>query len=155
MSYVTFYPVSGLQPHNSKVYNRTNMAEGESVSSNSDGLVKFNRIRLVGIEYPGYIEDENRMLETLGGEEALSRTYSHPTRRLELSFRPGDPYSHTACGDRCLTANLLLRVKQRKKKRKEGGTEPHTQEVKYEQEILGVVGTTFKYVHKVAVNFIV
>lgn len=82
------------------------------------------------------------MLETLGGEETVARTYSNPARRLEMRFRPGDPYCHAVCADRYSTANLLLRVKRRKKKRRDGSDEPA--EVKYEQEILGIVANTFK-----------
>lgn len=112
------------------------------VSSSNGGQITVNQIKFVGVEYPGYIKDENHMLETLGGEETVSRTYSHPTRRLELSFRPDDPYAHTVCADRYPTANLLVRVKRRKKKQREGTSEP--EEVKYEQEIMGIVGNTFK-----------
>ena len=119
-----------------------NLEENRSVSSSNNGQITFNQVRLVGIEYPGYIKDETRMLETLGGEDTVARTFSSPARRLELSFRPGDPYCHAVCADRYPTANLLLRVKQRKKKRREGSDEPP--EVKYEQEILGIVGNTYK-----------
>lgn len=83
------------------------------------------------------------MLETLGGEEKVTRTFSNSTRRLELSFRPEDPYAHAVCADRFPTANLLLRVKRRRKKQREGTSQP--EEVKYEQEILGIVGNTFKF----------
>lgn len=120
-----------------------NIQNGD-LSSSSNGQILVNQVKFVGIEYPGYIKDENHMLETLGGEETVSRTYSIPTRRLELSFRPADPYAHAVCADRYPTANLLLRVKQRKKKQREGSNEPA--EVKYEQEVLGIVGNTFKYV---------
>lgn len=118
-----------------------NPATGD-LSSSNNGQIIVNQVKFVGIEYPGFIKDENHMLETLGGEEAVSRTYSIPTRRLELSFRPEDPYAHSLCGDRYATANLLLRVKRRKKKQQRGNGE--TEVVKYEQEILGIVGNSFK-----------
>ena len=118
------------------------MEEDGVVSSSNNGRITFNQVKFVGIEYPGYIKDEKHMLETLGGEETVAKTFSTPARRLELCFRPEDPYCHAVCADRYSTANLLLRVKQRKKKRKEGSEEPA--EVKYEQEILGIVGNTYK-----------
>lgn len=114
----------------------------EDVSSTSSGRITFNQGKFVGIEYPGYIKDENQMLETLGGEETVAKTYSSPGRRLELSFRPDDPYCHAVCGDRYSTPNLLLRVKQRKKKSRDGSNQSTV--VKYEQEILGIVANTFK-----------
>ena len=113
-------------------------------SSPNGGRITFNQVKFVGVEYPGYIKDENHMLETLGGEETVSRTFSNSSRRLELSFRPEDPYAHAVCADRFPTANLLLRVKRRKKKQREGTSQPG--DVIYEQEILGIVGNTFKYV---------
>lgn len=120
-----------------------NSEQNSDVSSRIDnGRITFNTTKFVGIDYPGFIKDENRMLETLGGEDTVARTYSISGRRLELSFRPRDPYCHAVCADRYPTANLLLRVKQRKKKRREGSEPP---EVKYEQEILGIVANTFKF----------
>lgn len=119
-----------------------NLLEKRDISSCNNCRITFNQVKFVGIEYPGYIKDEKHMLETLGGEEAVSRTYSSPARRLEMSFRPEDPYCHAVCADRYSTANLLLRVKQRKKKTREGSGE--LAEVKYDQEILGIVGNTFK-----------
>lgn len=113
-------------------------------SSPNDGQITVKQVNLVGVEYPGYIKDENHMLETLGGEETVSRTFSNSSRRLELSFRPEDPLAHAVCADRFPTANLLLRVKRRKKKQREGASQPEV--VEYEQEILGIVGNTFKYV---------
>ena len=119
-----------------------NVEENSEISFSNNGQIIFNQTKFVGIEYPGYIKDENHMLETLGGEDTVAKTYSNPTRRLELSFRPEDPYCHAVCADRYSTSNLLLRVKQRKKKRRQGSDEPP--EVTYEQEILGIVGNTFK-----------
>ena len=138
-------------PHTPRTYLRgrkmaenmdQNSEQNNDVSSRIDnGRITFNTTKFLGIDYPGLIKDENRMLETLGGEDTVARTYSISGRRLELSFRPRDPYCHAVCADRYPTANLLLRVKQRKKKRREGSEPP---EVKYEQEILGIVANTFK-----------
>ncbi|XP_068695106.1 general transcription factor 3C polypeptide 5-like [Montipora foliosa] len=124
----------------------TNQNDEEIIDPSSrvdNGRIAFSATKFVGINYPGYVKDESRMLHTLGGEDAVARTYSNSGRRLEMSFRPGDPHCHAVCADRYPTANLLLRVKQRKKKRR--GDSSETSEVKYEQEILGIVGTTFKF----------
>ncbi|XP_055516216.1 general transcription factor 3C polypeptide 5 [Leucoraja erinacea] len=104
--------------------------------------------RLVCAEYPGVVRDPLKMLETLGGEEGVSRIYADPSRRLELHFRPKDPYCHPVCGNRFPSTSMLLRVKRKKKKiraeapPKEGECE---EEIKYEMEILGVIGTTYKF----------
>ncbi|XP_067825608.1 general transcription factor 3C polypeptide 5 isoform X1 [Heptranchias perlo] len=104
--------------------------------------------RLVCAEYPGMVRDARKMLETLGGEEGVSRTYADPCRRLELHFRPKDPYCHPVCANRFPSTSMLLRVKRRRKKSRataspeEGDGE---EEVKYEMEVLGLIGTTYKF----------
>ncbi|KAM7092316.1 general transcription factor 3C polypeptide 5 [Molossus nigricans] len=101
--------------------------------------------RLVCVEYPGMVRDVSKMLSTLGGEEGVSRIYADPTKRLELYFRPKDPYCHPVCANRFSTSSLLLRVR-RKTKRQEGvpGPEPHPQ-VTFDVEILGIVPTIYKF----------
>ena len=117
------------------------MAEDLPEKCDEISSVSFRQNKLVGIEYPGYVEDVNKMLQTIGGEEAVTQTNDGNPTRLELCYRPEDPYCHPMCGDSFPTSNLLLRVK---KKRKKGGT-AKKEEVKYEQEILGIVDTTFRY----------
>ncbi|XP_078406305.1 general transcription factor 3C polypeptide 5 [Cetorhinus maximus] len=104
--------------------------------------------RLVCAEYPGMVRDPRKMLETLGGEEGVSRTYADPCRRLELHFRPKDPYCHPVCANRFPSTSMLLRVKRRwRKVRTKASPEEvgREEEVKYEMEILGVIGTTYKF----------
>ncbi|XP_072908456.1 general transcription factor 3C polypeptide 5 [Hemitrygon akajei] len=103
--------------------------------------------RLVCAEYPGLVRDPLKMLETLGGEEGVSRAYADPCRRLELHFRPKDPYCHPVCGNRFPSTSMLLRVKRRRRKitAKETSKEGESEEVKYEMEILGIIGTTYKF----------
>lgn len=50
----------------------------------------------------------------------LFQTYSLKNRRLELRFRPDDAFSKPACGDRHKTLSLLLKVKVRRQKNKNG-----------------------------------
>lgn len=101
--------------------------------------------RLVCVEYPGIVRDVSKMLPTLGGEEGVSRTYADPTKRLELYFRPKDPYCHPVCANRFSTSSLLLRIK-RKTKQQKGvpGSEAHP-EVTFDMEILGIVSTIYKF----------
>uniref|UniRef100_A0A8C6UIN9 General transcription factor IIIC, polypeptide 5 n=1 Tax=Neogobius melanostomus TaxID=47308 RepID=A0A8C6UIN9_9GOBI len=74
--------------------------------------------RLVCVEYPAVIQNLQRALHSLGGERAVSKTYAHPNRRLELRFRPEDPFCHSVCGNRLDSGNLLLRVRRRVRKTK-------------------------------------
>ncbi|XP_072422108.1 general transcription factor 3C polypeptide 5 [Chiloscyllium punctatum] len=104
--------------------------------------------RLVCAEYPGAVRDPRKMLDTLGGEEGVSRTYADPSRRLELHFRPNDPYCHPVCANRFPSTSMLLRVKRMQRKLRAGASplgERKGEEVKYEMEILGLIGTTYKF----------
>ncbi|KAJ8286299.1 hypothetical protein GJAV_G00036870 [Gymnothorax javanicus] len=94
--------------------------------------------KLVCVEYPGRVINVDKMLETLGGEQTVSKTYADPTRRIELNYRPRDPYCHPLCANRFPSTSVLLRV--RKRSRKGDGTD-----VRYDMEMLGVIGTCYKF----------
>ncbi|KAJ8260686.1 hypothetical protein COCON_G00164090 [Conger conger] len=94
--------------------------------------------RLVCVEYPGYVNNVDKMLETLGGEKTVSKTYADPTRRVELNYRPRDPYCHPLCANRFPSTSVLLRV--RKRSRKGSGTEAQVH-----MEMVGVIGTCYKF----------
>ncbi|NWI70125.1 TF3C5 factor, partial [Todus mexicanus] len=72
--------------------------------------------------------------------------YADPAKRLELYFRPKDPYCHPVCANRFPTSTMLLKVRRRTKKKKQLDTEEQTQpEVQFEMEILGIVTTIYKF----------
>ncbi|XP_054613736.1 general transcription factor 3C polypeptide 5 isoform X1 [Dunckerocampus dactyliophorus] len=94
--------------------------------------------KLVCVEYPALISSVDKMLQTLGGEQTVSKTYAHQNLRLELRYRPQDPFCHALCGNRFSSNNLLLRVRRRISKK-----DSRVAEIK--MEILGVIGTTYKF----------
>ncbi|XP_035246853.1 general transcription factor 3C polypeptide 5 [Anguilla anguilla] len=94
--------------------------------------------RLVCVEYPGLVVNVDKMLETLGGEKTVSKTFADPSRRIELNYRPRDPYCHPQCANRFTTTSLLLRVWKRS--RKGSGAD-----ARFEMETLGVIGTCYKF----------
>ncbi|XP_028664413.2 general transcription factor 3C polypeptide 5 [Erpetoichthys calabaricus] len=108
----------------------------------------FNR--LVCIEYPCRIRNEKAMLETLGGEDGMSKTFADPSKRLELCFRPQDPYCHPVCGNRYTSMSLLLRVRRRIQKvnteaKTESSEKIPTPTGQCHMEVLGFIGTTYKF----------
>ncbi|XP_029467819.1 general transcription factor 3C polypeptide 5 [Rhinatrema bivittatum] len=113
-------------------------------------LALSSRGRMVCVEYPGLVRDSEKMLLTLGGEEGVSRVYTDPSKRLELHFRPKDPYCHPVCANRFHVTAMLLRVKRTIRRWRSEMTgdavlqEPR-QEIKDEMEILGVIGTIYKF----------
>ncbi|XP_021546901.1 general transcription factor 3C polypeptide 5 isoform X2 [Neomonachus schauinslandi] len=101
--------------------------------------------RMVCVEYPGVVRDVSKMLRTLGGEEGVSRIYADPTKRLELYFRPKDPYCHPVCANRFSTSSLLLRIRRKTRRQREvPGPEPHPK-VTFDIEILGTISTIYKF----------
>ncbi|KPP71503.1 hypothetical protein Z043_109588 [Scleropages formosus] len=101
-------------------------------SPEGTAVLNVSQRRLVCVEYPGVVRHLDRALETLRGEKGVSK-------RLELYYRPRDPYCHPVCGNRYPSTNLLLRVRRRVRKGEGGG------EAQVAMEVLGVIGTTYKF----------
>ncbi|CAN9504823.1 unnamed protein product [Ophioblennius macclurei] len=100
--------------------------------------VEVREKRLVCVEYPAVLGSVHAMLASLGGEQAVTKTFANPNRRLELRFRPQDPFCHPACGNRFPTSNLLLRVRRQVRK-----NNPDAAEI--QMDILGIIATTYKF----------
>uniref|UniRef100_A0AAY4C7W1 General transcription factor 3C polypeptide 5 n=1 Tax=Denticeps clupeoides TaxID=299321 RepID=A0AAY4C7W1_9TELE len=94
--------------------------------------------KLVCVEYPGYVADVQKMLDTIGGEKGISKTYSDPSKRLELHYRPQDPYCHPVCGNRYPSTSLLLRVRRRVRR-------GNPEDVQLTVDALGVIETTYRF----------
>ncbi|KAK3035403.1 hypothetical protein RJ639_032931 [Escallonia herrerae] len=66
------------------------------------------------VHYPGYPSSTARALETLGGTEGIVKARTSQSNKLELHFRPEDPYSHPTLGELHPCHNFLLRISKRK-----------------------------------------
>ncbi|CAI9738629.1 Hypothetical predicted protein [Octopus vulgaris] len=108
----------------------------ESVPINTDKLTR----KVVCIEYPGIIKNVSRAMETLGGLEEINKRYVDSNQRLELRWRPADPYCKSSYGDSSNTNNLLFRFKRRKRKKLDG-----SYDYEHKVEILGIVKVTFRF----------
>lgn len=76
---------------------------------------------------------------------ASPQIYADPTKRLELYFRPKDPYCHPVCANRFSTSSLLLRVR-RKARRQAGGPGPEAHpEALFDVETVGIVSAVYKF----------
>nr|XP_061836875.1 general transcription factor 3C polypeptide 5-like [Nerophis lumbriciformis] len=113
------------------------LSDGDEVAGCSSTL-ELQDLKLVCVEYPAIIASVDKMLHTLGGELTMSKTYAHPNLRLELRYRPADPFCHFLCGNRYSSNNLLLKVRRRVRKKDNKVAEVN-------MEILGVIGTTYKF----------
>ncbi|KAM9322698.1 LOW QUALITY PROTEIN: general transcription factor 3C polypeptide 5 [Pholidichthys leucotaenia] len=104
----------------------------------SSGVVELPNRALMCVEHPARFSSVDKMLDTLGGVKTVGKTFANPSRRLELRFRPQDPFCHSVCGNRFPSSNLLLRVRQRVRKKDPKDAEIH-------MEMLGIISTTYKF----------
>ncbi|KAK2993664.1 hypothetical protein RJ640_009479, partial [Escallonia rubra] len=74
------------------------------------------------VHYPGYPSSTARALETLGGTEGIVKARNSQSNKLELHFRPEDPYSHPTLGELHPCHNFLLRISKRKIEDGAGGS---------------------------------
>lgn len=103
------------------------------------GTSRLSR-KLICIEYPGIVNNLSKALNTLGGLDDINTRYSDSNQRLELRWRPEDPYCKSSYGDSSATNNLLLSFKKRRKKRADG-----TFEYEHKVEIIGTVKVTYRF----------
>ncbi|KAF9663088.1 hypothetical protein SADUNF_Sadunf17G0002200 [Salix dunnii] len=67
------------------------------------------------VHYPGYPSSTSRAIQTLGGTESILKARSSQSNKLELYFRPEDPYSHPVSGELRSCHNMLLKISRKKK----------------------------------------
>lgn len=92
------------------------------------------------IYYPAKVENVEKAIQTLGGKNHLSEIMYTITEKLELRFRPDDPYCKPTSGERSPCTGLLLKVKIVKKRKKSGN-----QTVDIVPQVLGKVTSWFQF----------
>ncbi|KAG6413105.1 hypothetical protein SASPL_125806 [Salvia splendens] len=68
------------------------------------------------VHYPGYPSSVDRAIETLGGMQQILKARAEKPNKLELYFRPEDPYSHPASGELRPCTKYLLKFSKKKLK---------------------------------------
>ncbi|KAH6819246.1 hypothetical protein C2S51_002849 [Perilla frutescens var. frutescens] len=68
------------------------------------------------VHYPGYPSSTERAIETLGGMRNILKVRAEKSNKLELHFRPEDPYSHPAFGELHPCTKFLLKISKKKVK---------------------------------------
>ncbi|XP_057806849.1 uncharacterized protein LOC131021609 isoform X1 [Salvia miltiorrhiza] len=66
------------------------------------------------VHYPGYPSSTERAIETLGGMQQILKVRAEKSNKLELYFRPEDPYSHPASGELQPCTKFLLKISKKK-----------------------------------------
>lgn len=95
---------------------------------------------LVCVEFPGTVQNVDKMIDALGGIQVLNDTYNSINARLELRFRPQSTYCHGVFGDRNTTQHLMVKFKRKTTHYSDGSTE-----VSITPQIIGYIGTTYVF----------
>ncbi|CAG5131466.1 unnamed protein product, partial [Candidula unifasciata] len=98
----------------------------------------------VCVDYPGVIQNQDRALATMGGLDALSKVISEDLK-LELTFRPNDPYCKPTLGSYNPTRNLLLKIRRRLKVTEGTSACSSSSEdtFEYQVEVVGIVDRVY------------
>lgn len=95
--------------------------------------------QFVAIEYPGKVVNNEKMIETLGGLEELSKGIIEK-QKLQLKFRPNFYAKPALSTEPQETSGMLIKVRVRKSK-----TDPTKKPEAISAELVGTVGTTYKF----------
>ncbi|XP_060209462.1 uncharacterized protein LOC132636557 isoform X2 [Lycium barbarum] len=78
----------------------------------NDGSVSGNlpTNKVFAVHYPAYPSSVERAVETLGGIQGIVKARTSQSNKLELHFRPEDPFSHPAFGELNHSNNFLLKI---------------------------------------------
>ncbi|KAI8083091.1 RNA polymerase III transcription factor IIIC subunit-domain-containing protein [Halteromyces radiatus] len=89
----------------------------ESTTSEKAPIYPVGNRKFFCVEYPGVVKNIDRVLQTFGGEKAVSQVYKNKENNvLELRYRPNDPFCHTINGSIVPSSRVLVKVTRRRRK---------------------------------------
>jgi general transcription factor 3C polypeptide 5 (transcription factor C subunit 1) len=109
---------------------------------------------LVCIQYPGFVDNIDRAITSLGGTDTITQVYYEKNHSLEARLRPEDKYCKPALARSVPVTNMVLRVRRRRWKKCKGGgegeEEGEDQSVRVggpgcHVEVLGLVKQNFEF----------
>ena len=96
--------------------------------------------KLICIEYPGDVQNVDKMVETLGGSDNVNEVFSQPNRKLELRFRPNAIGCKPTCGEPMASeSNKSILIKAKLLKNVKTG------QTKIVHEIIGPIDTIYNF----------
>ncbi|XP_011655959.1 general transcription factor 3C polypeptide 5 isoform X1 [Cucumis sativus] len=72
------------------------------------------------VHYPSYPSSKHQAIESLGGTQSILKVRGLQSNKLELRFRPADPYSHPTYGELRPCSGFLLKICHSKSDTNEG-----------------------------------
>lgn len=137
------------------------MKKGKGQVSKSDPVTAAERKQLpnqtvFSVEYPGYVNNTNEAIETLGGYRRIQKAASGvrgskgELTNLDIRFRYNDPTSHPIEGTNSSTNNLLIKVTKKKRRPKALSTgDSEGEATQVTAKVVGVIARTARF-HKLA-----
>lgn len=55
--------------------------------------------QFICVDYPGYVENDEKAIRTLGGMDRIEQTFQRKTRKLFLNFTPDNLFSKMLCSN--------------------------------------------------------
>ncbi|XP_022911689.1 general transcription factor 3C polypeptide 5 [Onthophagus taurus] len=112
------------------------MEQNNDLPSSSAPTKENNFTRkLVCINYPGIVENVDKMLDTLGGLTEIENVVGERNRYLELRFRPEDKFCKPALSETDKKPGILVKVTKKEINGK----------VDYNYEVLGVNALSYSF----------
>ncbi|KAI4466175.1 general transcription factor iiic polypeptide 5 [Holotrichia oblita] len=93
--------------------------------------------KLVCIDYPGIVNNVDKMIESLGGMTEIERNISTKRKMLNLKFRPGDKYSKPTWSDLDKKPGILVKLTPKE------STDAAEQDYNY--EVVGITALTYSF----------
>ena len=93
-------------------------------------------MNLYRVEFPGYVKNQDKAIQILGGKKEIYTQLSKDTPSLNFSFRPNDKLSHKIVSEASTDPCVLIRIKAIRKYKMKNGKKVYT-ETKLIPEYLG------------------
>ena len=95
---------------------------------------------LLCIQFPGIVNNVDKMLTMIGGLEKLLKCYKSQGDRLELRFRPDDVYCRGVYGDKVIIDQVLVKVIKKTVTYSDGSND-----VTYNAKVIGICRSCYTY----------
>ncbi|KAL1448917.1 hypothetical protein WDU94_000166, partial [Cyamophila willieti] len=92
------------------------------------------------IYYPAVVKNEDKAIQSLGGSMHMSEMISSFNGRMDLKFRPDDPFCKPTVGERVNVTGLVVKLRIVKKRKKKSG-----ESVVVTPQVLGNVTAWFEF----------
>ncbi|OMJ19356.1 General transcription factor 3C polypeptide 5 [Smittium culicis] len=119
----------------------------EEENSGISKRIKFPNKFFYSIEYPGYVVNIDKALKTLGGSDNISNHIATSDKDpVELRYEPNNKSLLPLLGEVVPTNNVLIKIKRKIKKYKDGRIEElEPEKNSWDVEIVGWINKTVRF----------